>query len=139
MAKYWVTCSECGAEHRISLYGSYRSRAYAMEQWVCDDCRKRQLDDRNAVAAKFNRDVGLPPLTGGTPKQIAWAESIRAQMIPMIDEMMAQIQQGIDLGQPRAEEALRVARAMRDTSDASWWIDHRNDQPVDVLKAQMRR
>lgn len=87
MAKYTVTHS-CGHEEVVNLIGPHRDREWRMarmEEEVCHECYLRQLAAENAKAAEENKKNELPALTG-SEKQVAWAESIRAQRIASITE-----------------------------------------------------
>lgn len=92
------------------------------------------LDSREAQA--------LPPLEG-TPKQVAWADELRAKHLKMIREAAHDIldrreRAGLSAEQSAAaREVLQLAqqwldRAEQETS-AKWWIDHRNKSVGDYL------
>lgn len=76
MAKYTVTHS-CGHEREYQLYGKHTERDRKLE-WLeaqeCPACRKAREIER------ATEGVELPALEG-SPKQIAWAESIRAKFV----------------------------------------------------------
>lgn len=122
MAKYTITYS-CGHQETIQLYGktSERMRRIAkMEQCECDACyRAKQL--AKAETAKEQR--GLAELDG-TPKQIAWAMTIRESVCKAIDKV-------------RPIATNDQAKAMLDKweqginaqTSASWWIDNRYEMP----------
>lgn len=98
MAKYDVTHT-CGHTVEIEQFGPEQARREARAQMRQHPC----LACRNAEAAAANAEAGLPALTG-SPKQIAWAESIRAKAVA---------------NRTTTPEQQRIA-------GAAWWIDHRS-------------
>jgi hypothetical protein len=76
----------------VQLYGKLEERRRKLDWYatsgLCADCyRSRQAQQRaqaSAQAASTNAAQGLPALTG-TDKQIAWAESIRADRLHGIE------------------------------------------------------
>lgn len=71
--------------------------------------------------------LGLPALTNGSEKQLAWALSIREDVRQRMDEIPAY------RGGTPATDALLYG-----VSDARWWIDHRDD-PLPELVAWIDR
>jgi hypothetical protein len=78
----------CGHVCRIQLYGKIKSRDSYVE-WAstgrdCPDCVKKEKEEarkRELESAKKEAEKeGLPALEG-SPKQTAWAESIRIKML----------------------------------------------------------
>jgi len=144
MAKYEIQHS-CGHVRTHTIVGPTKDRprrvAY-LEDQLCSECwaeRKREALARdNAAAAAANEDRGLPALTG-TPRQIEWAESIRAEAAAKAAKLApTPIRDGVEeeMGLPRVEIEVRVARAdeaarrrvseIMARTDAGWWIDHRD-------------
>ena len=78
MAKYDVTCGECGGSMEIALFGPMKKREWIIENGthICDDCRRMQRKKMNDAAVAENRRLGLPELRG-SEKQVAWAEKLR--------------------------------------------------------------
>lgn len=98
MSKYHITHS-CGHSRTYNICGTdvhgergRKAKWYASQP--CPDCRRAE---ENAAAAQSNREKGLPQLEG-SPKQIAWAETIRCAAVQ--------------------------AKAI---TSAAWWIDHQAD------------
>lgn len=135
MAKYQVIY-QCGCEKTVNLTGKYKDRERKlawMETIPCWDCenaaKAEQYEKENAAAAEANKEMQLPELSG-SPKQIAWAESIRAKMIADLPSF-----------EEEEEDLDEVSRLLVDgfipwfkgQDRAAWWIDHRNktyDQAV---------
>jgi len=110
MAKYAITHS-CGHTQTHALFGPGRDRERKLE-WLagtlCSDCWQAEKDRQHAAetaAAQAQAQIaGLPALTG-TPKQVGWAEALRAQALNSLDEfaetirsyqLPADIHQGIE-------------------------------------------
>lgn len=154
MAKYYVTHS-CGHEICHQLVGKHSDRE-RKEEWLasvpCLECKQeeddRARDDHNQQSAKENAAAGLPSLIG-TEKQVAWAETIRKDLVARLDAAEAiypgklakiladrekhrhLIDQVIEKGFLSIEESfscavLAINRLKAETS-ASWWIEHRED------------
>lgn len=87
MAKYEVNFI-CGHTATVQLFGKEIDRQkrirWMEEHSICPSCYKKQLeDDRTKAAEKaaaFAKEMGLPELEG-SPKQVAWANQIRNDMI----------------------------------------------------------
>ena len=79
----WTTITySCGHVGQEQLYGKHDARertvAARAKYGLCEECAAKERDAQNQRAAQTNAEAGLPSLSG-TPKQIAWAESLRAQ------------------------------------------------------------
>ena len=154
MAKYGVTYS-CGHEDTIQIYGPTSDRqrqADAEGRKDCPECWRKKQDARNAEAAlAASCDAaasGLPELTG-SPKQIAWAETIRAKMLADLKPILVSAkakqslaEQGrIALDDPRYAQLQAAidaqAASYRMQASAKWWIDHREDSLYSLCTAKM--
>lgn len=112
MAKYSVTFS-CGHTQTVELFGKNSERERKISWYersgVCSDCYKAEQDAKRQ--ANMDACKSLPALTG-TPKQIAWAEKIRAEKYDMFKG------RGFDY--------------IANETSAAWWIDHRNDVESEI-------
>ena len=87
MAKAYATCTckHCGKEFEVSAFKRNRKEAASWSDWAartydcCNECADRIRAEENARNAAEAKEMGLPELVG-SPKQIAWAESIRMDM-----------------------------------------------------------
>ena len=86
MAWYGIEYS-CGHNDRMQIYGPTRDRQAIADREgrkECADCYQARKDRERAAASaqasEANTRSGLPALTG-SPKQVAWAETIRAKKI----------------------------------------------------------
>jgi len=137
----------CGHTDRMQIYGPTNDRqrqADAESRKLCPNCWRQQQDDRNAAAALAAScdaaAAGLPDLTG-SPRQIAWAETIRqtmlAELVPAAntDRTRLAVAEGahgmIAADDPRWQQLNDYAQALsagyRRQSSAKWWIDHRTE------------
>jgi len=133
MAKYQITHS-CGhtETHGIggtNTRGQRESKAAWLATRVCGECYRAERDaaraTKSAESASANAVGGMPTLTG-TPKQIAWAETLRAEVAAKLLPLRAQIAERAD-GNPRVARAMVAAiDGVMAHTDAKWWIDQRN-------------
>jgi len=139
MAKYSVTYS-CGHEGEVQLYGKGSERERKLE-WLaeqdCPTCEKAAREARNAkanaAAAQANASAGLPALQG-SDKQIAWAETIRAQFIPGLQAKRAEVQsKATDENAALVTQAVDMIQSIIDEQSASYWIDSRDLEKAEVL------
>ncbi|MFD0405570.1 hypothetical protein [Kitasatospora sp. NPDC127116] len=117
----------CGHEAIANITGptaTRDNRADWLATQLCPDCARQQRAQTNAsenqAATDRARSAGWPVLTG-TPKQTAWAESIRADAI---DSMSDRLRQGLPGDIADQVLALWTPAALREIR-AEWWIDHR--------------
>ena len=109
MAKSSFPCAECGAQ--VQLVERNRAQADRSAAWhasqghVCDDCKAKHLAAENAAAAAANAAAGLPELTG-SPKQAAWAETIRRETLAFAEKLdpILSLIQDADQARSRAAE-----------------------------------
>lgn len=137
MAKATVTCTcaTCGATFEIVKVCRNRRDANSFEAWAentCDECRdcyRARKERERAEAAKKqaaqNAENGFAELQG-SPKQIAWALSIRARLVQDIEDEIDR--KGIEEnGGAEARELLaRYDHRVRAETSARWWIEHRD-------------
>ncbi|MDD4422527.1 MAG: hypothetical protein PHD46_05785, partial [Eubacteriales bacterium] len=145
MAKYDVTYS-CGHDGVVSIFGPGKDREWKLryeEEKLCPDCYKKHLEQeqirQNEASAKVNQEAGLPSLSG-SEKQIAWAETIRANLLREIEKVT---QSADRLSDPEeyfkrvgfSREVLAEAtESIKQRTSASWWIDNRNATTRELYK-----
>lgn len=126
MARAYYTCPECNLN--VEVEGRNRSDANRKAEWfaqsgrICRDCANKAATE---VGIQFAKENNLPELTG-TPKQIAWAESIRHAFLDILDENISHVarilgQKDILTDELRAE----AHEYFRSIDRASLWIDMR--------------
>lgn len=131
MAKREITWA-CGDETTVNLtgtnaHGEHDRKAASLTRLACPACRaqasKRDHATASQEAATANQATGLPALDG-TPKQVAWAETIRASALEEIRNSVL----AVPGGSRHADAIVAVyARAAGRERRASAWIDGRSD------------
>lgn len=137
MGQHHITYA-CGHDQTVQLYGNARDRE-SRAQWLagtdCGDCFKAQRDqeraEENQQNAEANKAAGLPELDG-SPKQVEWAETIRAQMLGDLARERTRLT-GLRVDEERQRErkkrldAIVTAHAaLAEVASAKWFIDHRH-------------
>lgn len=120
MAK-WTDTHKCGHEGTIQVFGKHEQRVYKAKLFFEDDCEACKLE-------RIKKEIEGLDLTG-SPKQIKWAESIRAEKIATAKEWIAKAQ-----GEYKQIFANYIADNLSSTS-AKWWIDNRFLEVVEDMVA----
>ncbi|MFI2318416.1 hypothetical protein [Streptomyces sp. CB00072] len=120
----------CGHQTTANLTGTDvhgergRTAAWLATQ-PCPACaravRDQDRQEQARAAAATAAEQGWPPLTG-SPKQVSWAEQIRAEAISTMGERLAG---RTDQDKAQAAHGYWTAVAVRQT-EAAWWIDNRD-------------
>lgn len=155
IATAYCICKTCGQEFTARITGANRNDADFKASWASknyDECpacfaermkkgreeKQKEYDRQNAEAMLRAEDQGLPKLNG-TPKQIAWATSIRENCLSMFDKA---ISEGKTLnGDPKLMKIAKRARIAIidyqdgdiDTLSAAFWINNRERQALKKL------
>lgn len=106
------TQHRCG--HAPTTQRLCQSSAEKIAQTVCDACYSA-YDRQNAETADICNRMGLPYLTG-SPRQVAWANSIRLKMITRLEEIAHD---------SRSLRDRRLLEQWREETSAAWWIANR--------------
>lgn len=158
MAKAKRTCPACNTE-TMTFVAANRKEVERYADWkvengaLCDTCKEKQRQEDSRKAAEAAKGKGLPTLHG-TEKQVAWAESIRAELLAIADKLAnaTTLLQAGDMDSARAayrdvpvtwqpngftfrglditdaqvpEVVLAACRLLAEQRDAGWWIDFR--------------
>jgi len=134
MAKYTVEHT-CGHDEEHQLFGKHSGfggRDQKLEWLETQDCsacqkiaRDKQHAEANAAAKAAN--AGLVELQGSV-KQVAWAETIRAQFVSDLAPKLTNFKAaGMD-----------VYHGVLEQTSASWWIDRRNDDAMCIMRAAIK-
>lgn len=117
----------CGHEGTVQLYGKSadrdRKKAWLEQHALCPDCQKKQREKETKKALEATAGLDLPALKGSR-KQIEWARGIRAKKVEE-----AAIFLDPKLPKEIQEKADKFYHWYISHTDASWWIDHREDSP----------
>lgn len=147
MAWYDVTYS-CGHEGRVQLYGKEADRQRKIEWYedcaVCPDCYKaeqeRKRQEANEAAKKRAEEMNLPELTG-SPKQIAWANTLRDERLEqekacyeanirhnelLLKEQPERQKEFEQANKELAESEKEYREYLISHTESKWWIDKRN-------------
>jgi hypothetical protein len=174
MATYKIEHA-CGHTERHELFGSRRlreSRESWLEGTLCRGCFIEGIREKRSAealqAVEHASELGLPPLTGSA-KQVAWAETIRAELISLHMEaegamlrLMGSITRFDPVLAAEGREWLRanggeeatyathgpamieafetlVYEFIGQQSDARWWIDNRDCAVGAMARALQKR
>lgn len=143
MAHYDITYT-CGHTDRINLIGPHQRRAARiayLESGACFECYKTE---QHQVARAQAEEMDLPPLVG-TGKQVAWAESLRIALLGKIEAEMAALEERANPDRQRTpaeadaeRQILHALAVITAEPSAHWWIDHRTDDPVTLIREVAR-
>jgi hypothetical protein len=142
MAWYYGTYS-CGHDGREDIVGPTKNRQWIADrkfEGLCYECYQAKLEaDREAAnreALEKAREMELPELTG-TEKQVAWANTLRQQVIERFE---AKIKEGFTPSVTKrhgiTEEKLRATlqNILSTKTDAKWYIDNRDIGSYQIIE-----
>jgi len=144
MAKYSVTYS-CGHEGIVNIIGPHKDREWKRqreESKMCPDCWKKYLEEererKNREAAEKAAEMELPELTG-SPKQVAWANTLRQEFIEKFDEATDDdFEYVCDYMELEKDDILKIKHyILENKTEARFWIDHRDARLVTTLEYEM--
>lgn len=145
MAKYDITYS-CGHQGTVNIVGPVKDREskkkWYEEEAVCPECYKKLKEENrqkiNKESKEKNAEKGFTNLEG-SEKQVAWAETIRANFVKEMEKSFEEIlkkaesfretepDDKVDAQIKNAKETrIKVIAGINNKSSASWWIDHRD-------------
>lgn len=122
MAWYYGTYS-CGHEGRTGVIGPVKNRQWIADRHfenICEDCYKLKLREENAKALEQSKEMELTELVG-TEKQIAWANSLRLDLIDGMEKLITKV---VESRQDIYREVIDYV--INNKTKASWFIDNRN-------------
>ena len=134
---------KCGHEVSVEVGGyseEYRQdRANdEISERMCPECYKKMIEEKRKAAEEEAGNMGLPELEG-SPKQINWALSIRADAIKELTPVMDYAQELLEEN-PKNEVAKKYFYAAQDLiqmTSASDWIDSRNGSFIRMVRNQI--
>jgi hypothetical protein len=123
---------KCGHTAHLQIYGSNAAQAnkvaWLRDNQVCPDCAALAKANVAQASAAQNVANGLPTLEGSA-KQIAWAESIRADKVAQIDKLMEYIRAHARVDTPDRQAVIGAVverlTALKNETKAGVWIDNR--------------
>ncbi len=89
------------------------------------------------------RAMPVPPPDGrgymdGSPKQVAWAERIRAERWPSLAALVARREADLGLA-PELRRCFDQVLRELDTASAKWWIEHRDEGVATIVDEAARK
>lgn len=135
MAKYDVTYS-CGHEGVVNIIGPVKDREWKREREeskMCPDCWRSYIEEererKNREAAEKAAEMELPELTG-SPKQIAWANTLRQQFIDLFDSLGdREIKHLCGYYEIKEEDITKLKHyILENKTQARYYIDSRHDR-----------
>ena len=110
----------CGHQQEHYIIGEYAAdydrQVARLSRGKCDACRTQATTLIASQERSALLELGLVALEG-SPKQIAWAETIRAKRISVL--------------QRSDDKAVMVVAQI---TDAKWWIERRSDTDDNLIK-----
>lgn len=143
MAWYYGTYS-CEHEGRVNVIGPHKDRQWKIDrefEKMCPECWEKYLEEErqkaNEKATKLAQEMELPELTG-SHKQIAWANTIRQELIEKFDKKEVTSELDISGINITKEEVLQVRDYILESkTDARYYIDNRNKYVFEIIKSEM--
>ena len=128
MAWYYGTYS-CGHEGRTNIIGPMKHRQWKADahfRGLCPECfEKKRAEEREKArieALEKAKKMELPELEG-SEKQIAWAVTLRQEMIDKIDRLESEVLFRIGSNKKEKQDILDYVMSQK---KASWFIDNRS-------------
>ncbi len=130
----------CGHPGRVQIYGPVKDRDWKEKKEfskLCPECWKKKLAEENQKAVETAKEMGLPELKG-TEKQVAWANSIRLNVIGelyqerldyMLHEYKPEYHEKIRKGMKQVRNYI-----IKNKTDASYFIDRRDYSFAEFIK-----
>jgi hypothetical protein len=124
MAKYNIL-RKCGHEEAVEIYGPVKDRDWKAAREAKKLCSACYRAEQIRKAQEASQAAGLPELTG-TPKQVAWAEQIRARVIQDLAPLKEMLEKAVAAGNENAPTGLRIIDSVLGRTEAREWIETRD-------------
>lgn len=85
---------------------------------------RRAREQASTLAAHEAAEAAFGPITVGSPKQIAYAEQVRAETAPSVQRILARIDRWQDVTLEQAQEVRDVVAQLQHV--AAFWLDCRD-------------
>lgn len=147
MAWYYGTYS-CGHEGRTNIVGPTKNRQWISDRHfekMCPECYAKYLEEQrakeNAEAAEKAAEMELPELQG-TEKQVAWANTIRQNIIDTFEsierEKYERTARYYDIKVKFEELPLVLDYILRTYDSAKYYIDNRDRSVYTALEQESK-
>ena len=105
--------------------------------------------DRSSIVVPEFTPTAMRKMTGGTEKQVAWAESIRSQMIKdapaALKRFESEARSAFDEGTMSHDKAVQTLgltvgayQRIRHANNAKWFIDNRNQSVYRIITSLVK-
>ena len=138
MTKHTITRA-CGHEDEVEIDGPKRGREKRLKRERRFTCRACYFEKQRAEAEVAAEAHDLPALTG-TPRQVAWAMTLRHKAIDEMERYLGELRgERKRLGVFANKRALfeagidRAVQRLIGQTEAAWWIDRRFDPAPALL------
>lgn len=134
----------CGHSGDVELFGKGKDREARLE-WLatldCPDCREKEHQAQTAKSAAAATELNFPALRG-TPKQVAWAETIRMELYNGWMKELDWLKKRAtgNAGAENIQQAQDVIDyTIINAVSASEWINNRNTSGREMLRQYRQR
>ncbi len=131
---YEVRCKSCFKKFTVQMFDAPEKALWLADNkdWYCDTCKQEYFDEKTAKLAKAHAELGFPELTG-TPKRIAWAEQIRAELINKVNFLNQSLKHEDEDAKEISDKAFELFfKEWHQEVDAKWWIDNKKKNIRDI-------
>ncbi len=133
----------CGHYGDVELFGKGKDREARLD-WLatldCPDCREKEHQAQSSKSAAAAAELNFPSLRG-TPKQVAWAETIRMELyngwIKEIEWLKKRAATNTGAFLQQAQDAIDYT--ILNAVSASEWINNRNTSGREMLRKYRQR
>lgn len=123
---------KCGHDEMKELFGSNKEREkkiwYFKNCCMCEECEKKAREEANAKVDEESKKLALPQLNG-TEKQVAWANSIRSNMIKKLETELSKYKDSKNYNIKNI-----VLAFINMKINARWFIDNRDNTISSIIK-----
>ena len=141
MANYTIVRA-CGHEGQVKVRGAMPSRERNLDRQRQRICRRCAIENQRSEAEAAAQAEELPALTG-TPKQIAWAMTLRHKALANAEMHLDYLRESGQLKGSRVgkdtelfeAQKERVLEPLKARTDAAWWIDRRHEPGASLLES----
>lgn len=140
MAKHTIVRA-CGHSEVVTIRGSAKRLDLKLGRERARTCRPCYVESQRVLAEAAAEAEGLPALAG-TPKQLAWALTLRQKALSEAKahldhlresgQLQGRVAKDMELFEAQKERVLEPLKAQ---AEAAWWIDRRHDSPVMLLES----
>ena len=139
MANYTIVRA-CGRKARVKVRGATPAKERTLDRESQHICRRCAIEKQRSEAQAAAEAEELPALTG-TPKQIAWAMTLRHQALVDAEtyldylresgQLKGRVGRDTELFEAQKERLLEPLKAR---TEAAWWIDRRHESGASLLE-----